>query len=60
MNNELRDKLKSQRLEDYQAQMFILQMDITALEAIGDAEKVEICKSTLDMMQKSYKAVEAL
>jgi hypothetical protein len=60
MNNELRDKLKSQRLEDYQAQMFILQMDIAALEAIGDAEKVEMCKSTLDMMQKSYKAVEAL
>jgi hypothetical protein len=60
MNNELRDKLKAQRLEDYQAQMFILQMDIAALEAIGDTENIEKCKTTLDMMQKSYKAVEAL
>jgi hypothetical protein len=60
MNAELKDKLKSQRLEDYQAQMFILQMDIVALEAIGDTENLDKCKSTLDMMQKSYKAVEAL
>jgi hypothetical protein len=60
MNQELKDKLKAQRLEDYQAQMFILQMDIAALEAIGDTENVEKCKTTLDMMQKSFKAVEAL
>lgn len=60
MNEELRDKLKSDRLRDYQAQMFILKMDIAALEAIGDAENAELCKQSLDMIEKSYKAVEAL
>lgn len=60
MNPELKEKLKSDRLQDYEAQMFILQMDIAALEAIGDTENAERCKESLSMMEKSYAAVEAL
>lgn len=60
MNEEMKDNLKADRLRDYQAQMFILQMDVAALEAIGDTENSELCKQSLDMLGKSYKAVEAL
>lgn len=60
MIEELKEKLKSDRLQDYQAQMFILQMDVAALEAIGDIEKAELCKQSFAMLEKSYKAVEAL
>lgn len=60
MIEELKEKLKSDRLQDYQAQIFILQMDVAALEAIGDTEKAELCKQSLAMLEKSHKAVEAL
>lgn len=60
MNQELKDRLKSERLADYEAQIFIIQMDIAALEAIGDTENLDKCKKTLDMMQKSYDAVAVL
>lgn len=60
MNQELRDRLKAERLQDYEAQIFILSMDIAALEAIGETEKADKCKVTIEMLEKSYKAVEAV
>lgn len=60
MDQELKEQLKAARLKDYQAQMFILSMDVGALEAIGETEQADKCKDAIGKLEKSYKAVEAM
>ena len=58
--DDIKKKMKEQRLKQYQQQMFALQMDIAALEAIGDTERVKEAYKALEDVKKAYKAVEAL
>lgn len=60
MDQQLKEQLKSARLKDYETQIFILRMDVAALEAIGETEKADKCKDAIDKLEKSYKAVEAV
>ena len=60
MEQELKDRLKAERLQGYDTQIYILQMDVAALEAIGETEKAEMCKEAIAQLERSYKAVEAV
>ena len=60
MEQELKDRLKAERLQGYEKQIFIFQMDVAALEAIGETEKAERCKEAIEQLERSYKAVEAV
>lgn len=58
MTPDQKKTLKKQRLEQYEKQMFILEMDITALQAVGD-DVTEASKS-LEDLKKAHAAVEAM
>lgn len=60
MEQELKDRLRAERLQGYETQIYILQMDVAALEAIGETKKAEECKDTIELLERSYKAVEAV
>lgn len=50
----------ARRLEDYSAKIFALEMDLNALEAIGDSEGTKTTNQRLDSLRKAYKAVEEM
>jgi flagellar biosynthesis chaperone FliJ len=56
----LKEKMKEQRLSQYQQQIFTLEMDIAALEAVGDEKGLEKAKKSLEDLHKAYAAVEAI
>lgn len=60
MDQSVRDNLKQQRLNDYEAQMYLLEMDIVALEAVGDTVRVSESRNLLEQMKRAYRAVEEL
>lgn len=57
---ELKDKLKQQRLDQYRVQIYNLKMDLSAYEAIGDQEMIEHTKRGIESGEKAYKAVEEM
>ena len=57
---ELKEKLKQQRLDQYRAQIYNLQMDLAAYEAIGDQQMIEHTKQGIEAGEKAYKAVEGM
>lgn len=60
LSEEMKAKLKEQRLAQYRQQAFVLQMDLAALEAVGDSQKAAETRSALEDVQKAYTAVEVL
>lgn len=56
----LKEKMKEQRLSQYQQQIFTLEMDVVALEAIGDDQGLQKAKKSLEDLHKAYEAVEAI
>lgn len=54
-------KLKEQRLNQYRAQIFTLEMDLVALRAVDKkSELIETTEVALDDLQKAFAAVEAM
>lgn len=60
IEQELKDKLKKQRLEQYKSQLFNLEMDLSAYESFGDTKAIEQTKAAIEQGRKAYKAVEAM
>lgn len=60
ISQELKDKLKQQRLDQYRVQVYNLQMDLAASEAIGDKQMIEHTKKAIEDGHKAYKAVEGV
>lgn len=64
---ELQEQVKQQRVEQkkrrlllYEARIFELQMDVAALQAVGDDEAAGKKSEEVDSIRKAYAAVEAL
>jgi hypothetical protein len=60
ITQDMKDILKEQRLEDYRAQIFNLEMDLVAFEAIEDETMISKTKKSLEAGKKAYAAVEAM
>jgi len=60
LTKDQKERLKQERLLNYQMQMFNLKMTKTAYEAVGDVEKVEECEQELKRLQTAYEAVERM
>lgn len=57
---EVKETMKSKRLEQYQVQIFAIEMDIVAFTAVGDTEQVVKSEKELAILQQAYAAVEAM
>jgi hypothetical protein len=57
---EEKNLLKANRLAQYRQQIFILQMDVTALIAIGDTVQADATAQVMADVQKAHDAVELL
>lgn len=59
---ELKDKMKEQRLNQLHQQLFSLKMDLASFEAIGERAKTEIerTKQAIEDGEKAYAAVGAM
>lgn len=60
LTKEQKERLKQERLLNYQVQIFNLKITKTAYEAVGDVEKVEECDDELRRLQTAYEAVERM
>lgn len=60
LTKEQKEKMINRRLEEYSAKIFALDMDLKALEAIGDEEGVKTTEQRLESLRKAYKAVEEM
>lgn len=57
---EMKAQMKLNRLNQYMARIYEAQMDITAYEAVGDTIRLDMAQKTLEDLEKSYYAVEAM
>lgn len=60
ISNELREKLKAERLQQYTVRMFNVQMDMEAYVAVGDTDRAVACEKALADLTTAYKAIEAM
>lgn len=60
IEKELKDKLKQQRLDQYKMQIFNLEMDLAAHQALADMGSIERTQKAIEDGRKAYKAVEAM
>lgn len=57
---EIKEKLKSERLLQYQARIFQTEMDITAYRAVEDMERLESAREQLEKLIAAYEAVAVM
>lgn len=57
---ELQEQLKADRLQQYRARIFAVQMDIEAYQAIGDKEKMAQTQKSLNDFIAAYYAIEGM
>lgn len=57
---EMKDHLKTERLTQYMARMFQMQMDIAAYEAVGDEERLQLAQKQLETLTTAYDAVSVM
>lgn len=60
LDKAVKEELKRKRLEQYKIQLYNLQMDLAAFEAIGDQEMIQKTKEAIEQGLKAYNAVEAM
>jgi hypothetical protein len=60
LDSKTKEILKKERLEQYKRQLFTLNMDNRALEAVQDKEGVKGVEQRIEALEKAYKAVEAM
>lgn len=56
----IKDHMKTERLNQYHARIFSVQMDIAAYQAISDDMRIVQAQKNLDDLITSYYAVEAM
>ena len=56
----LKDKMKEQRLNQYRSQLFALEMDKAALEAVDKQAEAAQAQSAIEELLKAYIAVELM
>lgn len=60
LNDEMKRRIKEEKLLDFSQRIYVLELDIVALGAVGsEAEQIEKARKALDGLQKAYDAVEA-
>lgn len=57
---EVKQQLRAARLNQYKNQIYALQMDLAAFEAIDDEANIKFTKKALEEGIKAYQAVEAM
>lgn len=57
---EVKEHLKSERLQAYAARIFQVQMDIAAYEALGQMQKAEMAGKQLTELITAYNAVAVM
>jgi hypothetical protein len=55
-----KDKLKVARLTEIERKYYNLQLDVIALEAVGDIERVNEMKKIMADVQKAYDAIASI
>lgn len=55
-----KDELKKQKLSELKMKYFILKMDKTACEAIGDKEEAKRIEKQMMDFEKAYQAIEVM
>lgn len=53
----IKESIKANRLADLQRRYYNLQLDVTALEAVGDMARAEEIKKIMDNIQMAYDAI---
>lgn len=57
---DMKEQLKKERLVQYRARIFNIQMDMVAYESVGDMNRLAMSKKNLDDTITSYYAVEGM
>ena len=60
LTQEQKEKMIRHRLDEYKAKIFTLEMDRSALEAIGDDNGVKNTEQHIEALRKAYEAVERM
>jgi ribosomal protein L18 len=60
ISNELKDKLKEQRLNEYKQRIFVHQMNYEACKAIGDEVGMDTATKGIEQIKQAYKAIEEM
>lgn len=60
ITEETKALLKAQRLEQYSAQIYSLEMDLAAYNALGDEENATKTIQSIESGKKAFAAVEAM
>lgn len=57
---EVRDKLKQERMQQYAVRIYQARMDITAYKAVGDKERLTQSEKSLNSLIIAYQAIEGM
>lgn len=60
ISQEIKDRMKQERLTQYQAQLYSLEMDLKAYEAVGDQNMIEQTQKAIEQGKKAYQAVKGM
>lgn len=60
LSEELKAHMKSERLQQYRARIFSIEMDVVAYTAVGDNVRLEQAQKNLADLLLSYQAIEAM
>ncbi|OAS17465.1 hypothetical protein [Paenibacillus oryzisoli] len=60
ISQELKDQLKENRLDQYRARIFNLQMDLALYESANDKEMIDKTQKALETGMQAYAVVEAM
>ncbi|MGO4268249.1 hypothetical protein AB4Z22_00130 [Paenibacillus sp. TAF58] len=60
LDDEMKKRIKDERLLEYSRRIYVLELDIAALEATGEKELEEKHRIALDNFRKAYAAVEVM
>lgn len=57
---EMKEKLKEERLMQYQARIFQTQMDIAAYKAVEDENRLQLAEKQLEALMSAYEAISVM
>jgi hypothetical protein len=60
ISDELKDKLKEQRLNEYKQRLFVQQMNYEACKAVDDKVGMDSATKGIEQIKQAYKAIEEM
>jgi hypothetical protein len=60
ISNELKDKLKEQRLNEYKQRLFVQQMNYEACKSVDDKVGMDTATKGIEQIKQAYKAIEEM